>query len=67
MTGKTARATYAALEAPDLTGPSFIWTATIHRKGFKRTETLFAYTESALRELCLAKGVTRFEAVQGDE
>lgn len=64
MTGKTSRDTYAVLEVPDLSDPSFIWTATIHRKGFKRTETLFAFTESALRERCLAKDVTRFVGVQ---
>ncbi|MGO2311773.1 hypothetical protein FM103_08090 [Corynebacterium xerosis] len=67
MTGKTASETYAVIEAPASGGNSFTWTATIHRRGFKRTETLFAYTESALREQCMAKRVTRFETVQGSD
>lgn len=67
MTGKTASETYAVIDPPAADDPHFTWTATIHRNGFKRTETLFAYTECALKERCVAKGVTRFEVMPSNE
>lgn len=65
MTGKTSTATYALIEAPDPGDPALEWTATIYRKGFKRTRVLRGYSERHLREQCLALGITEFAAPVG--
>lgn len=67
MTGKTASETYAVIASPDPASPSFIWTATIHRKGFKRTETLHAYSEESLIDHCRARGINVFRSANADE
>lgn len=60
MTGKTSTSTYALIEGPVPDDPSYQWTATIFRKGYKRTTVVHAYSEQRVKEMCIARGVTEF-------
>lgn len=60
MTGRTAADTFAVIEPPAPDSQTFIWTARIHYKGYKRTETIESYCEENLKKRCEARGVTRF-------
>lgn len=67
MTGRTATATYAVIDPPAVGDLYFTWTATIYRKGFKRTETLLAYSEQHLLDQCRMRGVSKFRAAGASE
>lgn len=67
MAGRTAPDTYAVIEPPAPDSQTFIWTARLHYKGHKRTETIESYCEKNLKERCEARGVTRFVMMQDAE
>lgn len=67
MTSRTAPDTYAVIEPPAPDSLTFIWTAHIHYKGYKRTEMIESYCEESLKKRCQARGVTRFVMMQDAE